>query len=293
MKYQGLGRGLDSLIPSKIEQEKSADSIVRREENSGAGKKEISEVPTSSIRPNPQQPRHEFNHDDLEDLINSIREHGIIQPLVVRREGGNFQLIAGERRFRAAQMLSLEKVPVVIRQVEKDQDLLELALIENIQRKDLNPLEKALGYRHLLEEFQLTQEEAAKKIGKKRATLANALRLLELPEEIQRALAEEKITEGHAKAILALDGADRQLNLFHRILTNKFSVREAENQVKRTKGSKIFPLDKDADTREKEERLREALGTKVDINKRGRQGRITVEFYSAEELRNIVDKICS
>lgn len=292
-KRQGLGRGLDSLIPSK----KDRDDIDLSWRKAGAApvdftEKDPLEVPVSKIKPNPMQPRTDFKRRDLEDLMNSIREHGIIQPLVVSRDGDDYILIAGERRLRSAKMLGLEKVPVVVRQAEGDRELLELALIENIQRSDLNPMERAEGYRNLMEKFGLTQEEAGKKLGKSRPAVANALRLLDLPDEIQDALAEGRITEGHAKAILAFEVPEKQLKLFKRIMADKLSVRETEGSVKRMK-SRGNPTEADPNISEKEAKIRDALGTRASIKAKGGRGRITIEFYSPEELKSIVEKICT
>lgn len=271
-----LGRGLDSLIPRKkftLPQEKE---------------EAILEIPVEKIRSNPYQPRNVFDEQSLEDLVNSIKEHGIIQSLVVTKISDDFyELIIGERRLRAAKILNLEKVPVIIRSVESSKKL-ELSLIENIQRKDLNPMERARAYQRLIGEFELTQEEMAKRLGKARATVANTLRLLTLPEKIQKAIEEEKITEGHGKILLSLDSLEKQEAMLCRILGLGLTVREAGQLVvfKRKK-----PALKDPILRFKEEQLQEALGTKVTIKKRGKKGKIIIEFYSEEDLENLIKKI--
>ena len=271
-----LGRGLDSLIPKKkftLPQEKE---------------EAIFEIPIEKIRSNPCQPRNIFDEASLEELVNSIREHGIIQPLIVTKISDDlYELIAGERRLRAAKILKLEKVPVIIRSVDESKKL-ELSLIENIQRKDLNPIEKARAYQRLIDEFNFTQEEIAKKIGKSRPSVANTLRLLNLPIVIQKAIEEEKITEAHAKVLLTLESPAAQEAMLRRILGTGMTVREAEQLVVSKRKRPTF---KDPVLKEKEERLQEALGTKVIIKKRGKKGKIIIEFYSEEDLENLIKKI--
>ncbi len=273
-----LGRGLDSLIPPKkytLPQEKE---------------EAVLEIPVEKIKSNPYQPRNVFDEQGMEELINSIKEHGILQPLVVSKISDNeYELIAGERRLRAAKILKLEKVPVIIRSVETSKKL-ELSLIENIQRKDLNPIERARAYQRLIDEFNFTQEEVAKKIGKARASVANTLRLLTLPPVVQKALEDEMITEGHAKILLSLDSPEKQEAMLKRILGTGMTVREAEQLVisKRKR-----PILKDPNLQLKEEQLQEALGTKVVIKKRGKKGKIIIEFYSEEDLNNLIKKLSS
>ncbi len=278
----GLGRGLSSLIPSKKAiQEMSPDEIP-------AGAKLV-DVPVKNIRPNPKQPREDFGYQDLEDLINSIKEHGIIQPLVVTKiDGENYELIAGERRYRAAKFLNLRTVPAVVR-AARDQEKLELALIENIQRKNLNPIEEGRAFEKLINEFNLTQEEVARRVGKSRPVVANTLRLLGLPEEIQQALRSGKIKESHARTLIGLPGEKAQLKYFTKILKNEMTVRDTEGMINKVRGVKPVRLDPAVSA--KEEALRGALGTKVEIKKRGQKGQIIVRFYSDEELNGIVKKI--
>jgi len=267
-----LGRGLESLIPKKTKSEEE----------------KILEIPISSIRPNPYQARKDFDEKGLEELVNSIKKHGILQPLIVTKISDNlYELIAGERRLRAAKILNLEKVPVIVRSAD-DLKKLEISLIENIQRKDLNPIEKARAYQRLIDEFNLTQEEIAKRIGKARATIANTLRLLSLPESVQKAIEEGKITESHAKILLSLDSREKQEALLKRILGTGMSVQEVKELVvfKRKK-----PTLKDPLIRLKEEKLQEMLGTKVTIKKRGKKGKIIIEFYSEQDLENIIKKL--
>jgi ParB family chromosome partitioning protein len=279
----GLGRGLNSLIPSK----KVIQAFSEAEAPPGV---RLVDVPVKNIRPNPKQPREDFGYQDLEDLINSIKEHGILQPLIVTKiDGENYELIAGERRYRAAKFLNLRTVPAIIRTV-KDQEKLELALVENIQRKNLNPIEEAKAFSQLMQEFNLTQENVAERIGKSRPVIANTLRLLGLPEEIQQALRSGKIKESHARTLLSLSDEKSQIKYFVKILKGELSVRETENAVRRAKGVRPAKTNNPI-LAAKEEAIRGVLGTKVEIKKRGERGQIIIHFYSDEELNSIVKKI--
>jgi ParB family chromosome partitioning protein len=285
-KIGGLGRGLGSLIPSKL-----TKAATEKIDEIGGGKKVI-EISIEKIQPNPHQPRKDFSHSDLEELINSIREHGIVQPLIVTEKDDGYQLIAGERRLRAAKILNLATVPAITREA-KDQEKLELALVENIQRKNLNPIEEAVAYQKLIEEFNLTQEETAKRVGKSRAVVANTLRLLGLPEEVQKAIIDEKITAGHARVVASLEDPKDQLEFFKKIVRFGLNVRDTEKVAKKVLVSKHERIIGGADPliEEKENLLRGALGTKVNIKKSGRGGEIVISFYSGEELEEIIRKI--
>jgi len=286
-KFGGLGRGLGSLIPQKLTKE-ATQKIDKIE-----GERKVLEIPIEKIQPNPLQPRKDFSHRDLEELINSIREHGIVQPLIVtEKEDGNYQLIAGERRLRAAKILNLTSVPTIVRKA-KEQEKLELALIENIQRKNLNPLEEAAAYQKLIDEFNLTQEEVAKRVGKSRAVVTNTLRLLNLPEEVQKAIIEEKITAGHARVIAGLEDPREQLEFFKKIIRFGLNVRETESVARKVLVKKHERIIGRADPliQDKENQLRETLGTRVNIKKFGRGGEIIINFYSEEELEEIIRKI--
>ena len=283
-----LGRGLDALLPSKpIKTKLSNEEINKIDE-----KNRILDIELDKIQLNPHQPRKRFDHTELEDLINSIRVHGIIQPLIVTRlDEDKYQLIAGERRLKAAQFLNLPTVPAIVREA-KELEKLEIALIENLQRKNLNALEEALSYKRLIDEFNLTQEEVAQKIGKKRSTVANTLRLLALPEDAQKAILDEKISEGHARTIAALDDEKQQLELLRKILQNQMSVREAEDQVKKVKvRGHIRTLSVDPLTVERELKLRNVLGHKVAIKKKGKGGEIVINFNSQEDFNEIYTKL--
>lgn len=274
----GLGKGLDALIPSGFTgQVKAADSYA----------------PISMIVPNPQQPRDIINEDNLAELTASIREHGILQPLVVSHDPvtGTYTLIAGERRLRAAKLAGLEKVPVIIRTVSEQQRLTE-ALIENIQRSDLSPLEAARGFRRLIDEFNLTHEELAAQVGKNRVTITNTLRLLNLPQPVQEALAANKISEGHARALLGLPAEQAQLSALQTILNQELNVRQTEELVRKLTGIKppSTPVKSvDPEIQELEERLRNRLGTRVNLHQSGKGGTITIHYYSDEELNGLIN----
>ncbi|MCK9521177.1 MAG: ParB/RepB/Spo0J family partition protein [Dehalococcoidia bacterium] len=251
------------------------------------------------IAPNPEQPRTHFEPERLRELADSIREHGVIQPLVVSRdEAGGYRLIAGERRLQASRLSGLDKVPVIIREAE-DSELLELALIENIQRADLNPIEEALAYRRLTEEYGLTQEEAAQRVGKSRAAVANALRLLALEPEIRRSLVAGEITEGHARALLGLPEGRARMNAWRDVVRKRLSVRDTEAQVRRQLADSpetaaspgAQTARRDAALADIEARLRRALSTKVTVLPQKRGARILIECFSAEEFDNVVSQL--
>ncbi len=299
----GLGRGLASLIPPKSKISKPQDDFnyfgakVNPEES---GKKDpllltegqkVEEVEIFKIMANPHQPRKDFNAEKLQELADSIKKNGIIQPILVTARGGQLEVIAGERRLKAAKLAGLTKVPVLIREADEQQKL-ELAIIENIQRHDLNPIEEADSYQKLSQEFGLSQEEVAEKVGKSRSAVANKLRLLQLPAEIQRALQEEKITEGHAKAILAITDPEKQRALFELILKNNLTVRQVESKTKEISVRKHKRLiNVDPEVKEVEDKLTNVLGTKVKLQKSGQGGKIVIEYYSPEELKSILEKI--
>jgi len=273
----GLGKGLDALIPGG---------------SSAPMNPPDSFVPISMVNPNPRQPRSTMNDENLEELAASIREHGILQPLIVTRDNitGMYTLIAGERRLRAAGMAGLEKVPVIIREVS-DQERLELALIENIQRADLSPLETAAAYHQLDVEFNLSHEDIALRVGKSRTAVTNTLRLLKLPEEVKEALSIGKISEGHARALLGLPSNVAQLAALKTILTKDLNVRQVEELVRKLTGSKppaISPEPRDSQLVDLEEKLRDRLGTKVTLTHGNKGGTVTIHYYSDEELSSLL-----
>ncbi len=281
MTKPALGRGLGSLIPQK---QTLTEQIIPE------AHQEVRDIDVTNIRENPRQPRAHFSASDLEDLINSIQQHGIIQPLIVTRSDDGYELIAGERRLRASRTLGLKTVPAIVRDAT-DQQKLELALIENIQRQDLNAVEEAVAYQALIDEFNLTQEQVAKRVGKSRSNIANILRLLELPEEILQALKEGRITKSHARTLLAEVRPEQQHALFLRMLSGEVTVREAEARVGQKKSTSGDEKRKDPNIAAHEKRLREVLGTKVDIFESAGKGKISIAFYSREELMELLDRL--
>ncbi len=274
MERKALGKGIGALIPE-------------REINA---KNEIIYVQTEQIRPNPFQPREEFNQEHISELAQSIKEKGVIQPLLVRRRGDSYELIAGERRLRASKSLGLKELPVIVKDVD-DKDSLEFALIENIQRESLNPIEEAHAYQHLIDKFQVTQEKISEGLGKARTTIANTLRLLKLPHEIQDEMKKGRISFAHGRALLEVEDENRQRKLTQEIISRGLSVRELENLIKaqRPKGIRRRNLNT---TREPyiavlEEEMQNCLSTKVRITKMKKRGHIYIEFYSQEDLERI------
>lgn len=267
----GLGRGLEALLPE-----------------SG-----LQDIPVDHIRPNPLQPRQTFVEEELEELANSIREHGILQPVVVSRqpEAGAYQLIVGERRWRAARQAGLATIPALVRSTGS-REALEIALVENLQRTNLSPLETAEAYAALISEFGITQEQVAARVGKSRSTVANTLRLLNLADAVKEALAADRISEGHARALLRLT-ADLQVYALAEIEKRGLNVRQTERLVKKLLGSPRTTKAKPSDARSGawEDSLRRALETKVEIKRRGKQGTIRIHFFSDEELESLVDRL--
>ena len=283
----GLGKGLDALIPRDEDQDKypsiSTSSQV------------VIQVPFDLIQPNPQQPRTALDMEALEELAASIREHGILQPLIVSEnpDVDRYTLIAGERRWRASEMAGLSMVPVIIRSVT-EQEQLELALIENLQRSDLNPLEKAIAYRQLADNFSMTHEQIAERVGKSRTSVTNTIRLLNLPDQAQKALGEGFISEGHARAILGLPNHQAQRAALSTILNLGLNVRQAEALVKKFSGEKPHQVPKSKPQPEIsaiEEQLRNFFETKVNLNRGKKGGNLVIYFYSDEELNAILDKV--
>jgi ParB family chromosome partitioning protein len=277
----GLGKGLESLIPATEEGEVEA-------------RQGILEVPLAAISPNPHQPRSTIRQQDLLELAASIEEHGIIQPLVVTEVADGYQLIAGERRWRAARLIGLSRVPVLIKDVAPSK-VLELALVENLQRSDLNPLEEATAFQQLAEEFDLTQKQIAQRVGKSRTAIANTLRLLKAARSVQEALLEEKISEGHARALLGLEERPQaQETALKTVLRRNLNVRQTEQLVRRVLGrydEKGRESQPSPELQELETRFREALSTKVSLRRKGDGGRLVIYFYSDEELAAIYDHI--
>ncbi|NUM48591.1 MAG: ParB/RepB/Spo0J family partition protein [Anaerolineales bacterium] len=282
-KKPGLGKGLEALIPVGETGEKALPV-------SG-----VSEILIDDITPNPRQPRTHFDFEELEELAASIREHGIIQPLILTHGDlpGTYTLIAGERRWQAAKQAGLDRVPAIIREAT-EQERLELALIENIQRTDLSPLESAEAYRHLADDFGLSQDAIAQRVGKSRVAVSNTMRLLKLPEKVRQTLAEGRITEGHARALLGLSTHQAQVAALHTVLKNNLTVRQTEELVRKLTGQKPDRAAKPAlpaEIKELEEQLRAQLGTRVSLNHKRKGGTLVIHYYSDEELNALAEKL--
>ena len=280
-----LGRGLSALIP---------DISPERDNNNNVKAGSIHEIEISRIAANPFQPRTDFDPQALQELKQSIAENGLVTPVTVRPHKGSYQLIAGERRFRAVQELGYERIPAYVLEVRDDRQMMEMALIENVQRENLNPIEEALGYQRLIEECTLTQEVVAQKVGKDRVTIANSLRLLKLPDSVQESLRKSELSAGHARALLGLPDRAQQIELWKTILKNSLSVRQVEKLVQRASKPKSAAKKKVSPTapyavREAEDKLRRIFGTQVKINLQGKGGKIEVEFYSDNDLERLLE----
>ncbi|MFO7459612.1 MAG: ParB/RepB/Spo0J family partition protein [Desulfatiglandales bacterium] len=275
---KALGKGLSALIPEE-------------EDLAAAGS--FFQCPVEIIEPNPFQPRRKFGEEEMLELVASVREKGILTPLLVSKAETGYRLIAGERRWRAAQKAGLERVPVVVRETSPVESL-EIALIENIHRKDLNPIEEAMAYQRLMEDTAISQETLGKRLGKDRTTITNMLRLLKLPGIIQQDLVEDRITIGHARVLAGMKSAEEQLALREAILKKGLSVRQVEALAKKGQGGRSTGktgLPRDAYIRSLAETLKRSLGTKVEIARRGKQGRITIFFFSDDELDRLLDRL--
>jgi ParB family chromosome partitioning protein len=290
----GLGRGLGSLIPQKPKKSKASygeegDSVAvnvlsPQDEN------RIILVSPEEIVPNELQPRKMFTDSHLNELMDSIKTYGIIQPLVVTKKGNKYELIAGERRLRASSKIGLKEIPIIVRKID-EQNKLEIALVENLQREDLNVVEKALAYQKLIDEFNLNINELAKRVGKSRPVISNSLRVLSLPEEIQEALMRGVINEGHANLLCGLEGEVKQLNVFRKIVNGDLSVRGASQEIRKIGGTKNARIKDNNADKLKEEKLRNLLATKVEIKRTQKGGKIIIDFYSDGELDKILKKI--
>ena len=278
MKKSRLGRGLDSLIPS--------ESAIKPSD--------VQQVPVEAIRPNPHQPRTHFAKEQLAELAESIRTYGVIQPLIVKEDaGGRYTLIAGERRLQASKLAGLATVPVVSREAS-DRDLVELALVENVQRADLSPLETAEAYQHMHHQFNLSHDEIARRVGKSRVAITNTLGLLELSAAVKQALLDESISEGHARALKALDTPQAQRAALSTIISQGLNVRQAEELVRKLRGTRpkaAAKASQSAEIRDLQNELRDALGTKVKVQHSRKGGHITVFYYSDEELDSLVTRL--
>jgi ParB family chromosome partitioning protein len=278
-----LGRGLGALIPQR-----PAEAPAPAPQSAG-----LMELAIDQIAPNPYQPRKTFNEASIEELARSVRQHGIVQPLVVTRSGDRYKLIAGERRYRAAQKAGLTTVPVVVKEMMGDGEALQIALIENIQREDLNPIEEAQAYHQLHEEFGLTQEEISKQVGKERSTVANFLRLLKLPDNVKKLLASGQLSMGHARALLAVESQKKQEQLAERVVKRNLNVRQTEMLASESSPKTVEKKEKEKDvfTRDAEDKLQRTLRTKVEIDRRRRGGVIHIRFASEDDLIRVVDDL--
>lgn len=284
-----LGKGLDALLGSSFEMEQELN-------NGGEGKRNIQKISIDKIIPNRYQPRKNFNEDSLKDLAQSIKQHGLTQPVVVVYDAGldKYELVVGERRFRASEMAGFKEIDCIVHSKLDDKQLCALALIENIQREDLNPIETALGYKNLMQKFLVSQVELAEYCGKSKAAVSNSLRLLNLSQEIQNALQDGTITEGHGRALLMVGDEGKRAVLFKKIISSKMSVRQAENAARVIlEGKTVAPKqNKDPNTVAFEQSLQEALGTKVEVKENGKgKGTLTLHFNSYEELNVLGDKL--
>jgi len=281
MARKALGRGLDALIPDRSGSADYAPAMPIP----GA----VTKIPLKDITPNPYQPRGRLDPEQMREMIQSVRERGLVQPILVRVLGDQYQIVAGERRYRAAKEVGLESIPAVIREFT-DQEMLEIALVENVQREDLNPVDEAEAYQILSERFNLTQREIAAKVGKDRSSVANTMRLLQLPESVRRSVSRGTLSMGHARALLGLESPGEQVALGQEAETRRLSVREVEGRVQRLRrGSRATTRSKKPETVELEERMQRWLGTKVRISGASGRGRLTIEYYTQDDLGRIID----
>ena len=298
---RGLGKGLDSLIPTSVLKPASPETLAEENKKNPFNNKEEKEpekmVKITKIEPNREQPRKKFDEESLNELANSIKQFGLISPILVQDRKSHYEIIAGERRWRAAKIAGLKEVPVIIREYT-DREIAEISLIENVQREDLNPIEEATGYKRLIDEFQLKQEEVAECVSKSRSAITNSLRLLKLNEEVQKLLINNEISMGHARALLAVEDAKMQIELAERVVKENLSVRDVERIVKNlgkpTKEKVSLDEQLQAIYSSYEERMKQSLSTKVSISpsmKKKGAGKLEIDFYSTEDFERIVDKL--
>ena len=297
IKKKGLGKGLDSLIPDNksmksVTSEKTVDS-----KEDAAAKSGVQVMKINEVEPNRDQPRKNFDEDALLELSDSIKQFGVLQPLLVRKRKDYYEIIAGERRWRAAKLAGVKEVPVIEKEYT-DQEILEIGLIENIQRENLNPIEEAIAYKRLLEEFKLKQDEVAERVSKSRTAVTNSMRLLKLSDKVQQMIIDDMISTGHARALLAIDDPELQYTLANKIFDEKLSVRETEKLVKEIKNPKKpkekKPVANSFIYQDLEEKMKSVFGTKVSIASKGKgKGKIEIEYYSDDELEHLFDMMMS
>ena len=291
-KKSGLGKGLDALIPAgnkrTVEKKNSEPVIIEKV----VEKKGVETLKITEVEPNREQPRKNFNEDALLELADSIKQYGVIQPLIVQKKADHYEIIAGERRWRAAKIAGIKEIPVIIKDYS-DQQVMEISLIENIQREDLNPIEEAMAYKNLMEEFHLKQDEIAEKVSKSRTTVTNSMRLLKLDKRVQQMMIDDMISAGHARTLITIEDPDAQYNIATKIFDEKLSVRETEKLVKllqkpEVKKEKIEKVNSFI-YKDIEEKMKAILGTKVTVDhKSNNKGKISIEYYSNEELERIL-----
>lgn len=297
IKKKGLGKGLDSLIPDNksiksVTPDKSAEAKKEAEE-----KADVQTMKINEVEPNRDQPRKNFDEDALLELSDSIKQFGVLQPLLVRKRKDYYEIIAGERRWRAAKLAGVKEVPVIVKEYT-DQEILEIGLIENIQRENLNPIEEAIAFKRLLEEFNLKQDEVAERVSKSRTAVTNSMRLLKLSDKVQQMIIDDMISTGHARALLAIDDPELQYTLANKIFDEKLSVRETEKLVKEIKNPKKPKKKKVMENafiyQDLEEKMKGVFGTKVSIASKGKgKGKIEIEYYSDDELEHLFDMMMS
>lgn len=312
-KSRGLGRGLDALfgdmevdvlkndkqetpkveepaVPAKQPPAESAADKAAAAGESAKSAGDILYVDINDIKPNTNQPRKAFDEEKLEDLASSIREHGLIQPVVLRSLGTGYEIVAGERRWRAARKVGVKEIPCIVRELSDEENML-LAIIENMQREDLNPIEEAEGINQMIDTYGLTQDQVSKSVGKSRPYITNCLRLLKLPDAIQSFVADGQLSAGHARAIVSAGSKEKQIALAQRAVKEGLSVRQIEKLAKESKNgrTKAKPREKNADVKRVENDLKEALGTKVTLNQKGKKGKIEIEYYSKDDLERLIE----
>lgn len=297
IKKKGLGKGLDSLIPdNKSMKSVTSEKTVESKEDAAA-KSGVQVMKINEVEPNRDQPRKNFDEDALLELSDSIKQFGVLQPLLVRKRKDYYEIIAGERRWRAAKLAGVKEVPVIEKEYT-DQEILEIGLIENIQRENLNPIEEAIAYKRLLEEFNLKQDEVAERVSKSRTAVTNSMRLLKLSDKVQQMIIDDMISTGHARALLAIDDPELQYTLANKIFDEKLSVRETEKLVKEIKNPKKpkekKPVANSFIYQDLEEKMKSVFGTKVSIASKGKgKGKIEIEHYSDDELEHLFDMMMS
>lgn len=294
-KSMGLGKGLDSMIPKKISKEPTKSS--NKESTMESSSRETM-IKITEIEPNREQPRRKFNEDSLQELADSIKQYGVLQALLLQKKGKHYEIIAGERRWRAARIAGLKEVPAIVKDYSS-QEIIEIALIENIQREDLNPIEEAMAYQKLISEYKLKQDELAERVSKSRTAITNSMRLLKLCPKVQEMLIEEMLSSGHARALIPIEDPKEQELVAQKVFDEKMSVRETETLVRKLQKTPKEPKEKKKDKmdlfyKDLQEKVENVIGTKVSIQKKSKKkGKIEIEYYSPEDLERIIELLMS